>query len=553
VKLERKDALIVAAITAAFFIFATYDLGQIRTPSNPWRVQQETFILNLDSNHTVDSICLYTQSDANATASFAVPRGDGWADKAWLNSDGYYYWLRVKFGQTTDRIKVHFYLPAGDIFEIAVVADDGSLLTVKSITSDTPSDTTCTNLVDEQALVETPLTCNSEMVFDEELFVRAAKQMLDGQDPTAEDTHPPLGKLIMAVGLVVFGFNPFGWRIMGVVFAALMIPVIYCLGYALFKTRAAATMAAAFIALDFMHFTMARMGTVDTYLVFFILLSTLFFYLNYEKMAVGGKPDYKLIVLALFCFSAAFSVKWIAIFGFVGEAVLFLALGLFGQSPIKGVGNRLRALAKPILIIACLVPTIGAVVYFGSYIPYMSHGHSLADVWAEQWKMLGFHSEMTYYDHPNSTDWWEWPITLSPLWLYTRELPGGLHSSISAMGNPVLWWVGLVAIILAIVEGAQRKWHQLFLGVLYLAQLLPYTFISRFLFIYHYYAEVPLLCLALAGLLHEMWYTPKQRRYIVVIFVVAVAFLAAFYPVISGMVIPQGYTAYLHWFRDWRF
>ena len=227
--------------------------------------------------------------------------------------------------------------------------NDGKLVGIKSIECDIPGDTTYNNLVDEQGLVENPPTYRSEMFFDEELFARAAQQILNGQEPTAENTHPPLGKLIIAIGLAVFGYNPFGWRIMGVVFAALMIPVIYTLGLALFKTRAAATISSALLALDFMHYTMSRMGTVDTYLIFFILLSTFFFYHNYEKMAGGNGPDYRLIVAALVCFSLAFSVKWIAIFGFVGEALLFLVAGVFSPSPIVGTVNRLRSLAKPIL------------------------------------------------------------------------------------------------------------------------------------------------------------------------------------------------------------
>jgi len=142
---------------------------------------------------------------------------------------------------------------------------------------------------------------------------------------------------------------------------------------------------------------------------------------------------------------------------------------------------------------------------------------------------------------------------LGPLWLYTRRLAGGMLSTISAMGNPVLWWLGLCAIIVSLVDGAKKKWPHLFLGVLYLAQLLPYALISRYLFIYHYYAEVPIIALATAGLVHEMWYKPGQRRYIVILIAAAAALFAVFYPVISGQIIPEWYSGYLHWFRDWRF
>jgi dolichyl-phosphate-mannose-protein mannosyltransferase len=126
-------------------------------------------------------------------------------------------------------------------------------------------------------------------------------------------------------------------------------------------------------------------------------------------------------------------------------------------------------------------------------------------------------------------------------------------STISAMGNPALWWVGLAAVISSQVDGYHRKWPYLFLGVLYVSQLLPYTFISRYLFIYHYYAEVPILSLATAGLVHELWYKPGSKKWILLLLAATVAFFAVFYPVISGTVIPEWYSGYLHLFRDWRF
>ena len=69
----------------------------------------------------------------------------------------------------------------------------------------------------------------SKMYFDEVYFARSAENYVNHMIPN-ERTHPPLGKLIQATGVAVFGETPFGWRIMGVVFATLMIPLMYLLG-----------------------------------------------------------------------------------------------------------------------------------------------------------------------------------------------------------------------------------------------------------------------------------------------------------------------------------
>ena len=308
VKLDKKDAAIIATISVLFFIVAAYNVGQTKIPLTAWGVKQGTLTLTFAEPTKVDSMYLLVNSDVDITSSIAVPNGTTWTDKAWLSTHAYYKWLYIDLNETTDRIRMRFYFDAGDILEVAVVDADQRQVNIVGISSDDLASTPIRNLVDEQTLFEKPPTFRSETMFDEELFVRASQQYLSHQEPTAEETHPPLGKLIIAAGIAVFGFTPFGWRIFGVVFAALMIPIIFALGYALFKTRAAGAIAASLLALDFMHFAMGRIGTVDTFLIFFILLSTLFFYLNYEKMVGGGKPDYRLIALGLISFSLAFSV-----------------------------------------------------------------------------------------------------------------------------------------------------------------------------------------------------------------------------------------------------
>ena len=125
------------------------------------------------------------------------------------------------------------------------------------------------------------------MYFDEVYFARAAENYLHHQIPD-ERTHPPLGKLIQASGLAVFGDTPFGWRIMGVIFATLMIPLMYLLGKKLFGTWIGGFSAAFLLTFDFMHFTMARIGTADTYVVFFSLLSQLFFLIYFMNVVKSG-------------------------------------------------------------------------------------------------------------------------------------------------------------------------------------------------------------------------------------------------------------------------
>ena len=70
-----------------------------------------------------------------------------------------------------------------------------------------------------------------------------------------------------------------------------------------------------------MHFTMARIGTVDTYMVFFTLLSQFLFLIYFGRVLKNGWKNASVLplVLAVVAFACAFATK----FGFP----LFSALG----------------------------------------------------------------------------------------------------------------------------------------------------------------------------------------------------------------------------------
>ncbi len=76
-----------------------------------------------------------------------------------------------------------------------------------------------------------------------------------------------------------------------------MIPLMYLLGKKLFGTWIGGFSAAFLLTFDFMHFTMARIGTADTYVVFFSLLSQLFFLIYFMNVVKSG---WKTSVIASF-------------------------------------------------------------------------------------------------------------------------------------------------------------------------------------------------------------------------------------------------------------
>jgi hypothetical protein len=82
------------------------------------------------------------------------------------------------------------------------------------------------NLVDEQDRIEHPPSYLNGAMFDEIYFARTAYEHIRHEVPF-EYTHPPLGKLFIACGIITFGLNTFGWRIVPFIFGVSMIPVMH--------------------------------------------------------------------------------------------------------------------------------------------------------------------------------------------------------------------------------------------------------------------------------------------------------------------------------------
>jgi dolichyl-phosphate-mannose-protein mannosyltransferase len=493
---------------------------------------------------------MFVNSDENVNAVLSARLGEGWVNVGHLNAGGFYKWISCSdLNINTEELKIQFWT-GEDIYEVVVVDESGETIQVESVKGNYSSDADLGKLVDEQDLFEYPPTFKDYTYFDEIYYVRAAQDYIAQRNPS-EWTHPPLGKLILTIG-EIFSFSPFGWRVMSLVFATLMIPVVYFAGLLIFKNRFAAAISAFLLVMDFMHFTLGRIGIIDTFLVFFSTLSLVFFYMNFELIIKKDKPRFLFIFLGALFASLAITVKWTSIFGAAGQVFLIIFTLLFQSRDSGKMVDRIRYILKPIAM-TFLSFLIGGLSYLASYIPYLSTGHSLMDLYNLQRFMLNFHAVLPT-SHPFASKWVTWPLMLRPMRFFLLDLPGDQVSMINAMGNPFIWWFGLAAVLIALIMVIKdRHLHFMYLVVIYFFQLLPFAFLSRDTYIYYYYPEVPILVLLIAGILNEFWREPETRKYIILYLVVVTISFVAFYPVISGYPAPYWYFRSLKWFQAWDF
>ena len=574
--ITKKDVIIIVFLSLIFFYIAVTNLGATQIPVNSLTVNTNTpqaAIIDLKNSTYVSKICFYIK-DCQNTSTIKIFTGQSayWFESGKIVADypfAYMNWNNSDIYQETQYIRLEFEsLSNIEISEVVILDQNSQVIPIYSITGENGTNTDFSLLFDEQDIVALPNTYMTETMFDEVYFTRTAKQYLSLQWPY-EWTHPPLGKLIISVGIAIFGLNPFGWRIMGVIFGTLMIPILFLLGKKMFNTSIGGFSAAFLFVFDFMHFSEARLGITDTYVVFFSLFSQLFFFIYFSSVVKKGWRNASVVPLffSFLFFAFGFSTKWLVLFGFLGGLAILILLRLFTVARHKNdfAAKVYTFFSHPYAyVVAFIIMSIG--IYFVTYIPDMLAGRTLTGVIGLPNTMYSYHANPIGLDHPYSSSSWSWPIIGRPLWLYVNNLSADMRSTISLFGNPAVWWVGFVAIIAitgsilfkVATEFKKRQMPKLevpavFLTVIFFAQWLPYAFVSRGLFIYHYYVNVPIICLGSAYFISKYWKYNWMKLATLVYFIGVVTLFVLFYPVISGVPVSTVTTESLRWFDQWVF
>lgn len=363
--------------------------------------------------------------------------------------------------------------------------------------------------------------------FDEVYHAFTAQRMLEG-DPKAwewwnehppgfafEWTHPPLAKEMMVLGMSVFGNNPFGWRVPGAIFGTATIYLVFLISYELLRNRKAALLAAAIFSLDGLFLVMSRIGMNDVYFLFFALLS-IYYLLKQRDFA------------SAIAFGLSLASKWSALWVAPILLVIFI--------------SQKRKISLSILSFVILPPLI----YLATYIPMFLTGHDLGTFIGVQKQMWWYHTGLEA-EHAYTSSWWSWPFLARPIYLFTSDEIGGMVSRIYAMGNPTVFWVGIISVITSGVIAFVERNKKLGLVIFsYFAFFVPWALSPRIMFLYHYLPSIPFLSIALGYTL------ARYKKYMLPVLIIATISFIYFYPHYIGMNIPLTLDKSYYWFTSWR-
>lgn len=609
--LRRADYLLMAVVTALYAVLAFTNLGATQAPQTSWVSSQSGENIVFDLGAAERFRMTYYGGICNSTFTVELSNdGETWTEpcRAEYDQGEIFRWIwyvpqndsgEVLYDQTWDPGDGSAYvayatheepyplqraryvritaLSAGlRLSEVGFWGEDGALIPAKVLSrsgeyADYAVDPEL--LLDEQDCVAAYPSYLNGTYFDEIYHARTAYELQNGLT-IYEWTHPPLGKVVMMLGIELFGMTPFGWRFMGALTGVLMLPLMYLLAKQLTKSTKLSFVAMCLLALDSMHFTQTRIATIDSYAVFWIMLMYFFMirYIQMDWREVKLGRSFIPLGLCGLTMGAAIATKWIGAYAAVGLAVL-LFWKLIAETLRAGELRREYLRRDLLTVLFCLgfFVVIPLMIYYLSYTLQLRY-EGVTSVWDMfskervqrvvelQQSMLNYHAGLGGDTHYFRSPWYQWPVIWWPMWYFsgTAYMPEGMISSISCMGNPAVWWSGLIALVALLVAAAWRRrapknWIVVLIG--FASQFLPWVLVPRSTFIYHYFASVPFIILCTVLMLDLLRKKSESAFKWTACGLIALALIlfAAFYPLESGLPVSRDYAQYLRWFNWYNF
>ena len=408
--------------------------------------------------------------------------------------------------------------------------------------------------------------------------------------------HPPLGKWIIAAGEAVFGATPVGWRVGMLVVGLLAVLVLARVARRLLRSNLWGTVAGLLLAIDGMGIVMSRTALLDNALMLFVLCAFGALLIDRDQMRarvaaglplgwyrgvpvppglLGGARPWRW--LAALMLGLACGVKWSGLW-FVAAFGLLTVLWDLGLRRQLGVSHPWRRTFVAAVPTAAVWVGLVAVVYTLTWSGWFATDTGYHRQWAEgvatavpwlpealrSWwhyhaEAWSFHTGLTS-EHAYAANPFGWPVLARPTaFFYEGEGlcdPGKCSQEVLALGNPLIWWAAVLALLHQVWRwAARRDWRAGAVLAGFAAGWAPWLlFQDRPVFTFYAIVFLPFMLLALVlslQTLADARRQPAARIAIVVFLAAAVLVSGFFYPIWTGEVIPYDQWQWRIWLPSW--
>ncbi|MFI7588755.1 dolichyl-phosphate-mannose--protein mannosyltransferase [Spongisporangium articulatum] len=418
--------------------------------------------------------------------------------------------------------------------------------------------------------------------------------------------HPPVGKWMIAFGEWIFGpESSWGWRFSVAVVGTLSILMMCLIARRLLGSTVLGVTAGLLFSVDGVQFVMSRTGLLDTFVMFWALAAFGCLLLDrewgrirlVERIAAGASLDGLGPGLgfrpwrwaAAVCLGLCTGTKWSGIFVAFAFGVLMTCWDA-GARRRAGVWNPFggAVLRDGVLGVLIFVPTI-VVVYLASWTGWFvsSGGYdrqwgadnpsrhfgfvpdALRSLWHYHSEMYSFHVGLDT-PHPFQSNPWSWMVLGRPTAFYYEWLDfgkggctvaGGCGRIINPIGNPLIWWGGLLAVFVLLFRWAlSRDWRAGAILCGLAAGYLPwFHYQHRTIFDFYSIAFLPWVVLgltyALGLVVGPESVSVRRHRYGVIavgtFVVLAVLVFWFMYPIYTAELIPRTSWSERLWLPGW--
>lgn len=178
---------------------------------------------------------------------------------------------------------------------------------------------------------------------------------------------------------------------------------------------------------------------------------------------------------------------------------------------------------------------------------------NIPDIVANNKDMYNYHSNLKD-THPFSSPWYSWPISYRPVWYYQGEGDSLGYGTITGIGNIVIWWFSIITFIYTLIMLFKRKDKEALVIVCgALSIWLPYIFIGRCMFLYHYFSVLPFMMLSIVYFFKDINKKLNTDMVMYTYIVLFISFFIIYYPVVSGVKVNNNYISHLKLLKSWEF
>ncbi len=268
-------------------------------------------------------------------------------------------------------------------------------------------------------------------IFDEAHYIPAVRKMLLGENVNLE--HPPLTKILIALGIGLLGDNPWGWRTINIAFSAMSISLVGLLAYRVSKEIKLAMVSQMLIVTDVTFFNVGGFAMLDPPSIFFMLLSL--------YLLLMGKR-----VLSGLAMGLALLSKISAFIGLVAVIAVDAAHSYLKTRDLDAAVALIRECIRYVALPSLIVFVVGLGIFNGVTGAFPTPFHHLS-------YMLDYHSNLRYTDVTKIEPPLSWiipPISRQPAPYYVITVePLGWHPLAFWGVSSPLWWSVWLAIPLA--------------------------------------------------------------------------------------------------------